>query len=267
MEADKARALHDELLGNKPDAARHNADVCPFCVEKAQAEQPRSGTLPPSGGPDESENDKSQNKTKGGTTTTMTDMSSETHEALVRQAVEQATAATDQALATKVDELASVTGERNTLKERVETLEADNARLNRELDAAQVEKTSAVERADKAEADLAAERDTAAKTATKAKRVEQVKGLGYFDQKHIDDKAEAWSELDDTAWAERLADWSALKGPDAGDGTKTSSGDTASAMTGSSGSLTEGESDTASETKKTPARRAVLGLSGTGGKQ
>lgn len=267
VETAEAIALHDQLLENQPSDARHDRDICPICVDKAtETAAPPSRIPPGSAGPDVTEN-KSHTSTEGGTPEPMSDnasntMSQETHEALVAQKVAEATKTTDAALANVTaerdslkTELASVTQERDTLK-------TDNARLNGDLDKAQIDLKAATDKATELETELSQERDDRAKADLASKRVEQVKNLGLFSDDYItDEKASAWASLDEAAWTERVDEWSKLK-PAAAGKSGDGAADTASAMSGTSESLTKADdkSDTASETKPNP-RRAALGLS------
>ena len=93
----KARELHDELLTGMPEGARHDADICSFCVDKAAQEAPV-----PSG----PEAIKDPEGTEGGTTKAMADdtkqdmISKETHDALLEKALKDATSVTTEALVT-----------------------------------------------------------------------------------------------------------------------------------------------------------------------
>jgi regulator of replication initiation timing len=265
VEAAQAIEVHNQLLANPPAGARHDADICPICVDKAsQTAAPPSRIPPGSAGPDVTENEKSHTSTEGGTPRTMSDnantISQETHEALVASKVAEATKATDAALATMTAERDSLKTELASVTEERDTLKTDNARLNGDLDKAQIDLKAATDKAGELETELKTERDDRAKADVASKRVEQVKNLGLFSDDYItDEKASAWADLDEAAWTERVDEWSKLKPAGAkGDGTA----DTASAMTGSSGNLTGGgdAGDQAAETKPTSARRGVLGL-------
>lgn len=263
METARAIELHDQLLENPPAGARHDRDICPICVDKAtETAAPPSRIPPGSAGPDVSDQNQSHTSTEGGTTEPMSDnantMSEETHKALLSQAVAEATKATDAALQT-------VTAERDDFKSKFEAaeaenteLKADNARINGELDKAQIEVKSATDKASELETELTKERDDRAKADLASKRSEQAKNLGLFSDEYVAEKASSWANLDEAAWDERVDEWSKLKPADAG---KTGTTDSASALSGTTEKLTDdGESDKASETT-TPARRSVLGLS------
>lgn len=270
--------LHDELLAAKPADARHDVATCPFCVDNATAshsgpvasshEVQASPTaavtqdptqvpgIPPASGRSGTTTTRTEH-TEGGTPSPMTTitesagMSRETHEALLAKAVTDATKTTDAALAAKTDELAAVTSERNELAAKVESLESDNARLNGELDNAQVAQKAAEDKAAELSADIAARDEAAQKQTLATERASQARNLGVWSEDQITEKASRWAELPETDWADRLEEWRHLGKPAA---TTT---ETASAMTGTSGSLT---TDPATDEKKPSARRAVLGL-------
>lgn len=183
-------------------------------------------------------------------------MSEETHRALLTQAVAEATSATDSALAamtaerdTMKTELASVIEERDSLK-------SDNARLNGDLDKAQIDLKTASDKASELETELASERNDRAKADTASKRAEQVKNLGLFGDDYVTEKASAWAEIDEAAWAERVDEWTKLHKPEVSAGTA----DTASAMSGSTEKLTAGGDTDAASANPPSARRGVLGL-------
>lgn len=258
MEPDKARELHDELLASKPDQARHDSDICPFCVDKAlsttSANPPASGrsdvtdtTTPNDGGRDEQ------------SMTTATDektMLVATHEALMEKAIRDATSATEGALGTKTEELAAATAKLTELTAANEKLTAETARLNTELDTAQVGLKAATDEVATLKADIAAKDEASAKSTKATERAEQVTKLGLFTEEYVTEKASVWADLSDDDFAARLAEWTLLK-PAKTDGEGAgAAGDTASAMSGTTGGLT----DEASGQKKTSARRAALGL-------
>lgn len=254
--------MHDELLRAKPEGASHNADICPFCVDKATE---NTSTVPdPSrshGGPDVSENQPVPNEHGGRDTHPMSNtMTTETHEALLAKAVADATSTTEAALATKTEEAKSLAAKVEELESDNASLKADNDRLNGELDTAQVSLKAANEKVTQLEADIAAKDEAAAKAEIASKRAEQVKNLKLYDDEYVTERASAWAELTDEDWASRLDEWSKLK--PAVDAPKST--DTASAMSGTSGDLTKEpvSTDTAGDhTQKPSARRAVLGLS------
>jgi regulator of replication initiation timing len=246
-----ALQLHDELLAMRPDEARHDADICPFCADKA-AQSGGSSASGPSGlvPSDASLNTHS---TEGGITQTMSDndmISRETHEALVAKALADATAALETALANKSEEATGLAAKLEELTTSTAALTDDNSRLNRELDAAQVALKSATDEVASLK-DESAKREEAARLAEIAsKRVDQVKDMGLFTEEYVTEKSAQWASMDDSEWASRLDEWQKIN-PAA---TTGEPGDTASAMTGSGGLTTE-------ITTTVPARRAVLGLS------
>lgn len=254
--------LHDELLSAMPDQARHDADTCPFCIDKARLDSAQNADatsrIPPAErGQDVSDSQVPTNQ-EGGTPKNMPEteqISKETHEALLAREVAKAVETTEKALHT-------ITAERDELKAQVETLTsekatltADNERLNKELDTAQVELKATKDEVAELKADVAKKEQDAARAELASKRAEQVKNLELFDDKYVQDKASSWAEMDEAAWTERLEEWRQLK-PAAASGDGGKSTDTASVLTGTSESLTK----TPPSDNKAPARRAALGL-------
>lgn len=260
MENEHAVALHDQLLAMKPESAKHNADVCPFCVEKASQSTA-------SGPPDVSEIE----STEGGATPTMSGteaqgISQETHEALVQQKVATAIAQSDQALATQTDRANSAEAQVKELETELASVKEENTKLSSDLDAAQVEVKSLTEERDQLKKDAA---DAASKqevTEKAAERAKQVTNLKLFPEEYVTEKAEKWAALSDDDWAEQLESWGKLKpAGDGGTSTETTGGDQASAMTGGDGdhsatSTTDSAAESGDEKKVSP-RRAALGLS------
>lgn len=253
-----ALKLHDDLLAAQPEGARHDSDICPFCVEKAQA---TTSDPSRSGGPDVS---KSNLNTEGGDNPTMSDISQAAHEALLKKAVEdavaEATKTTEAALLTKTNAADAAEAKVKELETELATHKGDNERLNKDLDAAQVKLTSATEEVAtlKKEATEAVEAAQLAEVA--AKRGEQVKNLKLFPEEYVTtERASKWASFDEAAWGEQLEEWKQLKPATAGE----ANSDAASAMTGSSENLTKEKQDAAAAgdgAKKTKPQRAVLGL-------
>jgi chromosome segregation ATPase len=254
-----ALKLHDDLLASQPEGARHDSDICPFCVEKASQNGSTASDPSGSGRPDVSNQSTS---TEGGTKTPMSDISQEAHEALLKKAVAdavaEATQTTEAALATKTKEAADAASRVQELETEVAGLKTETDRINKELDAAQVKLTSATEEAAslKKAAEEAAEQAKIAEVASK--RGEQVKNLKLFPDDYVGEKASKWASLSDEAWDEQLEEWKRLK--PASEGTPTT--DAASAMTGTSENLTKEQQDAAAAggSDKPKARRSVLGL-------
>jgi len=256
--------MHDLLLENQPEGARHDSSICPVCADKAQADP--SSRIPHGGnaGPDVSEANENTPSTEGGIPDPMSDtISKETHDALLAKAVTDATADA----ASKIDELTKanekLTADNAALSSAKTTLESDNAELNKKLDAAEVEKNAAVEKASKAEQELEQTKADAAKADVASTRSTQVRNLKLFTDEQISERADRWAELSDEDWTDRLAEWAALKPSEAGE---TAPSDAASALSGTTESLTttDGTQDTAAgkgDDKPPAARRAVLGLS------
>lgn len=251
MDTAEARKLHDDLLASQPEGAKHNADICPFCVAEAAKSTTTSRTSP-----DVSDQHQSHNTEKEGGTS-MSDISQEAHEALLAKAVKEATAATEKALETKTSELETATKRVTELETEVTGLKTETSRLNGELDSAQVAKKAAEDKAaelEKANADQAKEAEL---KELASKRADQVKNLKLYDDKFVAERASHWATLTEDEWTTRLDEWALLKPADAASKT-TESTDTA--MSGTSEDLTkEPEADLAKDTAKS-ARRAALGL-------
>ena len=243
-----ARALHDQLLAEKPEGARHDTDICVFCVDKATQIDDSTASDPsgsePSGAP-------TNPSTEGGINSEMADndtITRETHEALIAKALADGTAALEAALAAKSEEVAALTTQVNDLTAEKATLTEDNKRLNSDLDKAQIDIKAAQDEV-AALKDEASKKDEAARLAEVEKaRIEQVENLNLFEKDYVSKKSSEWASLDDTAWAERLEEWKTIKPTPGGDGS-----DAASSLSGSGG-LT----DEASGHKS--AKREALGL-------
>lgn len=256
MDEAEARRLHDDLMAARPEGAKHDVDICVFCVDQAQTTSVRT----PPGLPDPDVSD-DNDTVKGGDTPTMTDISQEAHEALLKKAVDDAVAVTTASLAAKTEEAAQATAKVTELEQANAGLTADVTRLNKELDEAQVKLSAATEEVAniKKAADEAAEAAALAEIASK--RSTQVKNLKLFPEDYVtDERAQEWASLDDAAWDARVAEWAALKPatPEAG-----KEQDTASAMTGTA-DLTKEQQDQAAagdQGKTKSARRLALGLS------
>lgn len=259
METADAVKLHDDLLASRPEGARHDSDICPFCVEKASQVDSTASRIPPvdADGPDVSGQQSHQTNTEGGTSKTMSDISQEAHEALLAKAVAEATATTEKALEAKATEVSDLTSKVEQLTTENASLKADNDRINAELDTAQVGLKAAQDEVASLKADIAAKDEAAAKAEVASKRTEQVKNLGLFKDDYIGEKASAWAELSEENWSERLDEWAKLKPAKSDD--KDTSTDAASAMSGTTETLTDAASDE-STNDKPPARRAALGL-------
>lgn len=243
-----ARELHDELLLAKPEGARHDADICSFCVDNA------AQVAPVPSGPEA----KQPESKKGGTTTAMSDnenaptsISMETHQALLEKALKDAVSTTEKALETKIHEKTELEATVKTLTEEKASLETDNARLNTELDTTQLSLKSVSDEFAALKGEIAAKEEAALKTELAAKRTEQVKALALFPEEFIADKATRWADMAEEDWNERVEEWQARKPA------STSNIDSASAMSGTSGDLT---TEVAGEVKTTSTRRSVLGI-------
>lgn len=251
--------MHDQLLGSRPEGASHNAEICQFCVaDKATQAEP---TVPdPSRstrGPDVS--DDNPTTPEGRDTNPMTDtISTETHEALVKTKVADAVAATEAALATKTQEAASEKARADKAETELETVKADNAKINGELDTATLNLKAAQDKASQLEADLAAKDEASAKEKLATERASQVRNLKVFEDSYVDERASIWADVAEADWNARLDEWAKIRPAS----TEPANTDAASAMTGTTGDLTkepEKGTDAAADSKPS-ARRAVLGL-------
>lgn len=255
MELEAARKLHDDLLAAKPEGARHDSDICQFCLAAVTDSATSSGN-PPAPSRSDVPTNQPPRTTEGGTTSPMTDITQEAHEALLAKAVRDAVATTEAALAAKVTEMAELTTKLETLTADKSKVDEEVKRLNTELDSAQVAKKTAEDKAEQLTKDLAAKDEAAAKAETASKRTAQVTNLKLFPDEYVTEKASLWAEMSEEDWAARLEEWQKLK-PATAAGEGETKVEAASAMTGTTGSLTatpEGEA------KKPAARRAALGL-------
>jgi len=177
-----------------------------------------------------------------------------THEALLDKALREGTAELQTALTAKTDEAAQATARVTELEAEVASLKADNVRLNSELDTAQISLRAATDEVASLKTDIAERETKARKTEIASARATQVKNLKLFSDEYVTEKAEAWADLAEEAWTEKLDEWRQLK-PASTD--EASEENTDSAMTGTSGDLTGTPAD---EAKTVPARRRALGL-------
>lgn len=215
---DSYKQLHDQLISMRPEGAEHDEKACLLCNQDPS----------------------------GGDLAAMEEISKETHEALLAQAVQKAVEEQAGELQTLRSQLETVTAERDDLSSQLETVKGDTERLTGELDAANVELRTANDKVTELTSSIE-KRDEEARLAEVASaRAEEVRGLELFEEDYVSEKASAWAELSDDAWSERVADWKAMRRPE-GD----IADDTASAMSG-------GSAPKAPKTKS--HKRAVLGL-------
>lgn len=245
----RVRELHDEALALMPEGAEHDESDCPICASETAGEDH-----------DTAQADHQEGKMSGTTTDAL---SKETHDALLRQAVEDATAALSRENESLTEQVEALTEERDEAQSQVTELKGETERLNGELDSAQVALTTAEERASELEAEITKRDEQARLREIADERAKQVRNLGLFAEDDIDEKAQRWASLDDEAWSERVEEWRAIKGASGDEQaqtTTTTSTETASAITGTSEG--EEEQEEAAE-EKTSARRQVLGLPAT----
>jgi hypothetical protein len=253
----QATQLHDLLLAGKPEGAKHNAEICVFCVEKA-SQSAASGNPP-----DVSENQ----STEGGATPTMNDtiqqISMEAHTALVKQEVEKACQASDQALATQTEKANTATARVTVLETELASVKQELADVNAKRDEDAVKINGLTEENAQLKKDKADDESRRQLEDKSSERAKQVTNLNLFPEAYVTEKAQKWAELSDEAWAEQVESWQKLKPAGDGAGAGEGGGDQASSMTGGDGTLTstkDDASDSGGGEKKTPARRAVLGL-------
>lgn len=243
----RAIELHDEALELMPEGASHDEVSCPICVEKSSLKE---GNHNDDSSSDEDEPE--EGKMSGENTDTL---SKETHDALLRTAVQDATAALTRDNEALTEQVEALTSERDEASGKVSTLEGEVARLNDELDTTQVELSAANEKVEELESDIAQRDEEAQIREVAQERAKQVRNLKLFPDEAIDERAERWARLSDEEWAERLDEWKGIQTTNGGEEAgKTKATETASAITGSS----EGEQEEASKT--TSPRRRVLGL-------
>jgi len=178
-------------------------------------------------------------------------ISRETHEALLEKAVRDANAEVQQTLTAKTEEVAALNAQVDTLGKQNADLNSQVERLNKDLDTAQVTLKTATDEVAALRADAAAKQVAAEKAELASKRADQVKTLGLFNPEYIAEKASKWADFADADWNDRVEEWRNLKPAGA------PVAETASAMSGTSGTLADKPVD---EAKQISPRRAVLGL-------
>ena len=143
----------------------------------------------------------------------------------------------------KTSELASANTKIGELETANAELKSSNDKLNSDLDEAQVKLTAANEEVAGLKKSVTDAEESAKVKEIASKRVEQVKNLKLFEDDFVTDERSArWAGLTDEAWSDQVEEWKALKpATSTGDGT---TGDTASAMTGTS-DLTKEKNDSA----------------------
>lgn len=253
------RKLHDELLASKPEGASHNADICPFCVDKATEDVPTVPDPSRSGGPDATSTSTVPDDNGGRDNPPMSDISQEAHEALLTKAVADATSVTEKALEAKTNEAAEFKSKADTAEAELATAKTENDRLNADLDKAQVELQAARDEVADLKKQIADAEAATAKAEVAAERAKQVTNLGLYEADYVAERASSWADLSAEDWSARLDEWSKLK-PVSTEGSPAS--DAASAMSGSTESLTkEPKTDSAAgDTTPKSSRRAALGL-------
>jgi septal ring factor EnvC (AmiA/AmiB activator) len=245
---DHARRLHAEVLALMPQGASHDRSACPFCAETA-----RLSETPPAGTADRSDTPDDTDRTEGGSTPAVDveRITQETHEALVRAAVEKATSDIAQERDRLRTQLDTLTTEHDAAKAEAAGLTEETERLQKELDDAQVQLKATTEAKAGLETQLA-EREEAARLAEQATvRASQVRNLGLFTEEQIVERATRWAAVADEEWAERIEEWKTVRSLGGGREPAPAT-ETASAFSGSN------------ENAKPAAntRRRVLGLGG-----
>lgn len=245
----EAKGLHDKLLAAQPEGARHDADICSFCIEDTSSVQ--AAPVPP--GPESARTE--PESTEGGTTKAMSDndtktIAYDTHEALLEKALRENSSASEAELAQRATEIETLKNEVASLTEEKAELETDNARINASLDKAQLELKAATDEVAALKQEKADAEEAARKADIASARAEQIRNLGLFEETFIEERASRWAELDQAAWDERVEEWgNARKGE--------ASADTASAMSGGNGDLAQ---EVAPDNTQESARRAALAI-------
>ena len=180
----------------------------------------------------------------------------ETHEALLKKAVEDATSEANAEIARLTDQVDNLTEEVETAQARVSELETANEQVNAELDQAQVQLRTAQEEAEQLKNDIAHRDEEAQVSELADARAEQVRNLGLFPEDYIKDKARSWAGIPEEDWADRVEEWKQARGDSAGGSEENTTlpQEQASALAGTTGN---GQPPAG---KKTSKRRAVLGL-------
>ena len=245
---DQARRLHAEVLGLMPDGARHDASSCPFCADTAHLSE-----LPPTGSPGRSDMPTTSDRTEGGSNPAVDEsrITQETHDALVRAAVDKATSDLARERDQLHTQLETITAEHDAARAEAAGLIEEAERLQKELDDTHVQLKAATEAKAGLETQLA-EREQAARLAEiAAARAAQVRNLHLFSEEQIAEKASRWAGVTDEEWSERIEEWQTVRTLSGGSESNGKSAQTdTSAFTGSN----EGARPVAS------TRRRVLGL-------
>lgn len=175
-------------------------------------------------------------------------MTQETHEALLRKAIDDATAEARAEIAALTEKVSDLSTTAETAQTRVIELEQAHEATSAELDQAQVQLQAASEERDQLKADIAT-RDAEAEIAELAsQRSEQVRNLGLFPEDYIKDKARMWAAIPGDDWSSRVEEWQQAKG---------ATGTTEAPLQDSAMSGAAPEPKAAN---KTSNRRQVLGL-------
>ena len=173
----------------------------------------------------------------------------ETHEALLRKAVDDATEEARAEIAQLKEKVSDLSTTVETAEARVTELEQAHESTSAELDQAQVQLKTVTEENEQLKEDIAS-RDAEAEIAKVAdERAEQVRNLGLFQEDYIKDKARVWAQVSEDDWSSRIEEWQQAKGDVV---TTAAPQEQASAMSGASPAPKGGE--------KKSNRRAVLGL-------
>lgn len=190
--ANQLKAVHDRLLAQKPEGAEHDSTGCALCAMDA-ADEPTTTE-------------------RGGSP--MADFTQEQVDSMIAVAVSKAIEDATGPLQSRIVELeaSKQTDEiEAAVADATATLSTEAARLQSELDAANVAKTAA----ETALADLEAARVQAEADREEAERVSQLKdkrieeatAAAVLDEDYIKEHADRFAAMSDEDWAFNLDEW------------------------------------------------------------
>ena len=240
--------MAQEFLGREDVAGRYSSDELKQMRQRTQSALERIGAKSHEAASDHQQ----QEVQEGGSTPVSDTIAQETHEALLKKAVEDATSEANAEIARLTDQVEDLTGQVETAQARVSELETANEQVNAELDQAQVQLRAAQEEAEQLKNDIAQRDEEAQITELADARAEQVRNLGLFPEDYIKEKARAWADIPEDDWADRVEEWKQARGDKSGSEDTTLPQEQASAMAGAGNGQPPG--------KNASRRRAVLGL-------
>lgn len=177
------RALHDQLLAEKPEGAVHDEETCDLCRASDDPEGGSMGTF-----------------------------SEEELQAAIDAAVAEATAP----LQSRIAELEAAKKQEAENSAQAE-LEAKITELESKLDAAVLEATQAKEEKDALQQAWDDEKAAAAEAeqvaARRDERLSQVKELACFPDEYIEENGDRFAAMSDEDWNARLEEWKTVVKP------------------------------------------------------